>query len=103
MAFGLCPHPQCLQQTHLLATYQRLICHQAAVKAALLVVAPNLGADGVGFSNCHWVAPASQAIDKRILAINPHPHLESAVVVAERWRLEQGAGLLLTPGLRLHY
>ena len=103
MAFGLCPHPQRLQQTHLLATYQRLICHQAAVKAALLVVAPNLGADGVGFSNCHWVAPASQAIDKRILAINPHPHLESAVVVAERWRLEQGAGLLLTPGLRLHY
>ena len=83
--------------------HQGLIRHQGAVKAALLVITPNLGADGVGFSHCHWVAPASQAIDKGILAINPHPHLERAVVVAERWRLEQGAGLLLTPGLRLHH
>ena len=84
LAFGFCPHPQRLQQCHLLANYLRLICHQAAVKHALLVITPNLGTDGVGFSN-------------------PHTHLESAVVVAERWQLEQDAGLLLTPGLRLQY
>lgn len=84
-------------------SHQGLICHQAAVKHALLVITPNLGADGVGFSHRHWVAPASQAIDKGMLFINPRPDLERAVVVAERWRLEQSAGLLLTPGLGLHH
>ena len=82
LALGLCPNPQRLQQPNLLAIHQRLICHQAAVKGPLLVVAPNLGGDGVGFSHCHRVIPATQAVDKRIPAINPQPHLEAAVVVA---------------------
>jgi len=59
-----------------------LIRHQAAVKHSLLVVAPNLGGDGVGFGDCHWVTPATQAVDEGILSINPHPDLEAAVVVA---------------------
>ena len=28
------------------------------------------------------VTPATQAVDKRITPINPHPHLQAAVVVA---------------------
>ena len=36
-----------LQLLHLLAVDEGLICHQAAVKAALLAVAPDLGADGL--------------------------------------------------------
>jgi hypothetical protein len=36
----------------------------------------------VGFGDCHRVTPATQAVDKRISPVNPHPHLETAVVVA---------------------
>ena len=61
LAFGLCPDPQCLQQPHLLAADERLVCHQAAVKGALLVVAANLGRDGVCPCHCHRVAPTRQA------------------------------------------
>ena len=71
----------CFQQSHLLAIHQRLICHQAAVEP-LLVEAPYLGGDGVGFSHYYRVIPATQAVDKRIPAINPHTDLERAVVVA---------------------
>ena len=35
-----------------------------------------------GLSDCHGVIPTTQAVDKRILPVNPHPHLECAVVVA---------------------
>ncbi len=59
---------QCLHQAHLLAADERLKCHQAAVKGPLLIVAPNLGGDGVGFSNRHRVISAAHAIDKRFLA-----------------------------------
>ena len=45
-------------------------------------VAPDLSIDGVGFSHRHRVIPATQAVDKRIPAINPHTDLECAVVVA---------------------
>ena len=37
---------------------------------------------GVGFSHCHGVILSTQAVDKRIPAINPHMNLERAVVVA---------------------
>ena len=47
------------QQAYLLANHQRLICHQAAVEAALLVVAPYLGGDGVGFNDRHRITPAT--------------------------------------------
>ena len=83
LAFGLCPDPQRLQQPHLLAFDEGLIRHQAAVKHSLLVVAPDLGGDGVGFSDCHRVTPATQAVDEGITPVNPHPDLEAAVVVAE--------------------
>jgi hypothetical protein len=82
LAFGLCPNPQRFQQPHFLAAYEGLIRHQAAVKSALAVIAPDLGGDGVGFSDCHRVTPTPQAVDKRITPINPHPHLQAAVVVA---------------------
>ena len=72
-----------VQQSHLLAIYQWLISHQAAVKAALLVVAPDLAAYGLCLGNSHRVAPASQAVDEGITPINPHPDLQAAVVIAE--------------------
>jgi len=59
-----------------------LIRHQGAVKGTLLVVALDLGGDGVGFCNRHRVNPATQAVDEGILPINPHPHLQAAVVIA---------------------
>ena len=68
-----------------------------------MVVAPYLGADGLCPCHRYRVTPATQAIDEGITPINPHPHLEAAVVVGKRWRLEQGAVLVLTPGLRLHH
>jgi len=45
-------------------------------------VAPDLGGDGVGFCDRHGVTPTTQAVDEGILPINPHPHLQAAVVVA---------------------
>jgi len=48
----------------------------------LLVVTPDLGGDGVGFGDCHWVTPATQAVDEGILPVYPHPDLQAAVVVA---------------------
>jgi len=62
-----------------------------------------LGGDGVGFSDCHRVTPATQAVDKRILPINPDPHLKAAVVVSERRRLKKVGRVQPTPGLRLHH
>jgi len=103
LALGLCPHPQRLQQPHLLPVDERLIRHQGAVKGALAVIAPDLGGDGVGFSDRHGVTPATQAVDEGITPINPHPHLQAAVVVSQRWWFLQGVPLLLTPGLRLHH
>jgi len=91
------------KQTHLLAAYEGLIRHQAAVKAALAVVAPDLGGDGVCLCHGYRVTPATQAVDKRISPINPHTHLETAVVVSQRWWFLHGVPLLLTPGLRLHH
>ena len=45
-----------------------------------------------------------EAVDKRILPVNPHPHLESAVVISQgRGLLHWMPSLLLTPGLRLHH
>ena len=56
--------------------------HQAVVKSALLIVTPNLGTDGVSFSDRHRVTPSPQAVDEGILPVNPHSHLQAAVVVA---------------------
>ena len=36
--------------------------------------------DGVGFCDCQRVVPPSQAVVKRIPPVNPHPHLQAAVV-----------------------
>ena len=55
-------------------------------------IAPDLGGDGVGFCHCHRVTPATQAVDKRISPINPHPHLQAAVVVSQGRGLLQGGG-----------
>ena len=81
-SYGLRPHPECLQQPQLFAVDERLIRHQRAVKGALLVVAPNLGGDGLGISDCYRVTPEAQAIDEVIRPINPPTYLEAAVVVA---------------------
>ena len=59
------------------------IGHQAATKHALLVIAPDLGSDGVGLCHRYRVTPTPQAVDKGILPINPHLHLQAAVVVSE--------------------
>jgi hypothetical protein len=97
-------NPQRLQQPHLFAAYEGLIRHQAAVKGALAVVAPDLGGDGVGIGDSHRVTPTPQAVDEGILPINPHPHLQAAVVVSlRRGLLHWVPLLLLTPGLRLHH
>ena len=40
-----------------------------------------LGADGVGFGDCHGVTPATQTVAEGNLPINPHPHLQATVVV----------------------
>ena len=82
---ALCPHPQCLKQSHLLACHQRLICHQAPIKAALLVVTPYLGTDGLCLCHCHWVFPTTQTIDKTITTINPYPHLQCSVITSQWW------------------
>jgi len=42
----------------------------------------HLGGDGVSFCHCHMVTPATQAVNEDILAINPHPDLQAAIVVA---------------------
>ena len=67
--------------------------------------APDLGSNSLCFGNSHRVAPATQAADERILAINPHPDVEAAVVLAFhqpaahqigsdflRWTAEEGVG-----------
>ena len=86
----LCPDPKYLQQTHLLALHKRLVRDQGAIKGPLLVVAPDLGTDRLCPGNCNRITPATQAVDKRIPSINPHPHLEASVVVPQRGRLLHG-------------
>jgi len=103
LALLLCPCLHSFQQPHLLAVDEGLIRHQGAVKSALLVVAPDLGGDGVCLCHCHRVTPTTQAVDEGILPINPHPHLQAAVVVSQGRGLLHGVPLLLTPGLRLHH
>lgn len=65
----LCPDPQCLQQTDLLALHKRLVCHQGAIKGPLLVVTPDLSIDRLCSVNSDRVTPATQAVDKRIPSI----------------------------------
>jgi len=103
LTLALCPCLERLQQPHLLAVDEWLIRHQAAVKGALLKIAPNLGANGLCPCHCHWVIPATQTVDEGILPVNPHPHLQAAVLVAERGWFQHGGGGLLTPGLRLRH
>jgi len=59
--------------------------------------------DSVSFSDCYRVTPATQAVDEGILPLNPHPHLQAAVVVSQGRGLLHGVPLLLTPRLRLHH
>jgi hypothetical protein len=62
-----------------------------------------LGGDGVCFSDCHRVTPATQAIYEGITPVNPHPHLQAAVVVSQGRGLLHWVPSLLTPRLRLHH
>ena len=81
LALGLRPYPQRLKQPHLLTIDEGLVRHQGAVKAPLLVVAPDMGCDGVGFGDCYRIIPATQAVDEGILSVNTDPDLETAVVI----------------------
>ena len=62
-----------------------------------------LGGDGVSFCHCYRVTSATQTVDEGISPVNPHPDLKAAVVIAKRRGLEQGGGVLLALGLRLHH
>ena len=80
-----------------------LLCHHIVIKSALLVVDPYLGGDGVDVCDCHRVTTATQAVDEGILPINPHPHLQAAIVVSQGMGLLRWVPLLLTPRLWLHH
>ena len=67
-----------------------LIRHQPAVKATLVVVAPELGGDGVCFGDRHRVTSVTQTVDEGIPPVNTQPEREAAVVVAEGCGLLQG-------------
>ena len=54
----------------MLAIHQRLIRRQAAIKNPMLVIAPDLSADGITLHDCNRIIPATQAVDLRIPTVN---------------------------------
>ena len=82
LAVLLCFLFEGIQQPDFFAFDRWLVGEQRGIQNPLLVVTPDLSTDGGCFGVGDGVIPPAEAIDEMVSAVQSHPHLHHAVVVA---------------------